>query len=297
MKSILLTSVTTVVFLLAGCASPPKNVPRLEEAHAVVTSVSQMPKAEQVAGTELEQARDQLRRAERALEDGDDIATVNYHAYLAIRNAQIAQERTAERSARDEISSAEAERNRVLLAARTDEADRAKQIAVAQGRNAAVARDTAAAALAEARQMEEQLKALKAENTARGVVLTLSDVLFETDRAELLPGSEPALDRLVAFLEDNPDRQLLIEGYTDSTGADSYNQALSKRRADAVRAALVDKGVDRVRLTARGLGEAYPVASNATDEGRQQNRRVEIVVSDKEGQFPAAARRSDAEQR
>tara|TARA_R110001599_G_scaffold353869_1_gene601210 strand:+ start:19950 stop:20831 length:882 start_codon:yes stop_codon:yes gene_type:complete len=290
-KSIILTYVTASLLLLGACASQPQNVAELEQARASVASANQIPMAERVAGAELEQARDQLQKAEHELANGDDIDKVRYHAYLAIRNAEIVRERAAERAARDKIASAEAERNRVLLTARTDEAERAKQVAMAQGRDAALARDAAAAALAEARQMEEQLKALKAENTARGVVLTLSDVLFETDREELLPGAYPAVDRLVQFLDDNPERRLLIEGHTDSTGADQYNQALSKRRADAVRAALVDRGIDTVRLASRGLGEAYPVASNNTAEGRQLNRRVEIVVSDKEGKFPAAAKR------
>lgn len=291
MKSLLKTCIAAGLLLLGACASQPQNVAELDHARNVVAATNQLPSADQVAGVELQQARDQLQRAEHALEQGDDIEKVKYHAYLATRNAEIVQERAAEKAARSEIESSEAERNRILLSARTDEAERARQAAVNYGRDAAQARDAAAVALAQAREMEQQLEALQAERTARGVVLTLSDVLFETDRAQLLPGAYPAIDRIVEFLEDNPQRRLLIEGHTDSTGAESYNKDLSKRRANAVRTALVDRGIASVRLAIRGLGEAYPVATNDTAAGRQQNRRVEIVVSDKEGEFPAAAGR------
>ena len=93
----------------------------------------------------------------------------------------------------------------------------------------------------------------------------------------------PDLDKLANFLKQFPDRKLLIEGYTDSVGSDSYNQDLSDRRAQAVRDALVQRGVDTSRITARGYGKAHPVADNASPEGRAMNRRVEIVIADDKG--------------
>ena len=124
----------------------------------------------------------------------------------------------------------------------------------------------------------------------RGLVLTLGDVLFDTAQATLKAGADRTLDRLSSFMMEYPDRQVAIEGHTDSRGSDDYNRDLSKRRADAVRDALVDRGVQSQRIRSVGLGEAYPIAGNDTAGGMQQNRRVEIVISDESGNFPAGQR-------
>ena len=113
--------------------------------------------------------------------------------------------------------------------------------------------------------------------------MTLGDVLFEFGKSELTSQAGPRLDKLAEFLTQFPNRKLLIEGYTDSVGSDSYNQDLSDRRAQAVRDALVQRGVDSSRITARGYGKAHPVADNASPEGRAMNRRVEIVIADDKG--------------
>ncbi|MDZ4142569.1 MAG: OmpA family protein [Methylotenera sp.] len=133
---------------------------------------------------------------------------------------------------------------------------------------------------ARAKEMEDQLAELNAKKTDRGMVLTLGDVLFATGKAKLNPRANSSLDKLVTFLQANPDRSISIEGHTDSTGADQYNQVLSERRAIAVKNALVEKGIDLNRVSARGFGETVPVASNDTPLGKQQNRRVEIVILD-----------------
>ncbi|HEX7970538.1 MAG TPA: OmpA family protein, partial [Stellaceae bacterium] len=118
--------------------------------------------------------------------------------------------------------------------------------------------------------------ALAARATGQGLVLTLGDILFDTGRAELKPGAAPTIKRLADFLQRHPDRTVLIEGYTDSTGSTEINRWLSEERAQAVRAALIGQGMDPSRIQARGRGAADPVASNDTAAGRQQNRRVEI---------------------
>jgi OmpA-OmpF porin, OOP family len=109
--------------------------------------------------------------------------------------------------------------------------------------------------------------------------LTLSDVLFEFDKADLKPGALRGLSPLIAFAKENPDVKIVLEGHTDSVGSDSYNLKLSQERAEAVQDFLLKNGLAAASLTARGLGESYPVATNDTAAGRQQNRRVQIIVT------------------
>ncbi len=122
------------------------------------------------------------------------------------------------------------------------------------------------------------LQELNAQQTNRGLVLTLGDVLFETGKSNLLAGSMLAIDKLSEFLADNPERMVLIEGHTDNVGSATYNLDLSLRRSGAVQEALSQKGILTERLFVKGYGEAYPVASNNDTGGRQRNRRVEIVI-------------------
>jgi len=111
--------------------------------------------------------------------------------------------------------------------------------------------------------------------------------LFDTGQATLKPGANLVLDRLASFMSQNPQTKVRIEGHTDSTGSADFNQALSQRRADAVAIALENRGLSADRVRAIGRGEDFPVASNSSAAGRQQNRRVEIVFSDQAGQFAA----------
>jgi outer membrane protein OmpA-like peptidoglycan-associated protein len=139
---------------------------------------------------------------------------------------------------------------------------------------------------ARARALEGQLRDLNAKKTDRGMVITLGDVLFDTDRSDLKPGAARNVERLASFLKQYPQRKATIEGYTDSTGSAEHNQELSARRAQAVRAAIVSMGVGGERLNTEGFGESRPVASNDNAGGRQQNRRVEIILSDEAGATP-----------
>jgi outer membrane protein OmpA-like peptidoglycan-associated protein len=130
------------------------------------------------------------------------------------------------------------------------------------------------------------LQDLQAKQTDRGMVLTLGDVLFETGRADLRSGADRTVSQLASFMQQNPDRTVEITGFTDSTGSVEFNQELSERRAEAVRQALTRYGISPQRVVTRGLGPALPVASNNTAGGRQQNRRVEITISDEKGSIP-----------
>ncbi len=300
----------------AGCSQLPDRIEALEQAREAVEVIEQDPLARDVSQTRYEQARAALDRAEMAYEDGDDIEIIENASYIALRNAQIVQEQADERRAREELDSGEAERNRVLLQAREREAERATAIAAErsealeqrereleqQRRQAEEAEARARELAAEAQtlqqqteDLQQQLADLEAEQTSRGWVLTLSDVLFDHDGDQLNPGAAVTIERLASFLEERPEHNIVIEGHTDSSGAAAYNVDLSRRRADAVRTALNDRGIESNRIEIRALGEEFPVATNDTTAGRQLNRRVEIVLSDDAGQFEGEQRTASAE--
>jgi outer membrane protein OmpA-like peptidoglycan-associated protein len=264
--------------LAAGCATTPVHSDRLDEARAEVEKVSADPLAQQAAGKDVEEARKDLQRADAALQQRQPPQDIDHLAYLALRHAQSGEARIADARARQQVAQAQEERNRIQLQEREQEVNKA--------RNAAEnARNTAAAAQSELANARQELQDLQAKQTARGRVMTLSDVLFDTGQATLKPGADRALDRLAQFMKDSPGTDVLIEGHTDSVGTDDYNLGLSQRRAQAVADALSSRGVSGDRVQTKGLGKAYPVASNDTQAGRQQNRRVEIVFSDESGRF------------
>jgi outer membrane protein OmpA-like peptidoglycan-associated protein len=163
------------------------------------------------------------------------------------------------------------------------QASDAQQAALASQQQSATLQQQAAEAEQRRLALEKQLSELNAKKTERGMVITMGDVLFDTGAAQLKSGGLRNVERLGGFLKQYPKRKALIEGYTDSTGSDSSNQALSERRADAVMTALVGMGVNREQLASHGYGETHPVAGNDNSGGRQMNRRVEIVLSDEAG--------------
>jgi len=264
MKHILIIPIAIGALWLGGCASTPKHVASLEQARSEVATLQQDPLAMQAASSELTAARKSLAAAEDAFQRGKALPTVDHYAYLATQQAQTGEARIAQMRAKEQVAKGEAERNRVLLEARTQQAD---------------------VATVTAKQAQRELAELQAKQTDRGMVVTLSDVLFDTGAATLKPGADLALGRIADFMKQNPNTKLIVEGHTDSVGSETYNEGLSQRRADAVRAALISRGISGVRIETVGRGEAFPVASNDTQEGRQQNRRVEIVFSDESGTF------------
>jgi OmpA-OmpF porin, OOP family len=128
------------------------------------------------------------------------------------------------------------------------------------------------------KELQKELHQLRAERTARGLVVTLEDALFKVNGADLQPGAHVQLFRLVEFLKRNPDRKVLIEGHTDSTGTSEYNLQLSLLRAESVQSVLAGNGLPADRVTAVGYGDTRPEAPNNSAIGRQQNRRVEVVI-------------------
>lgn len=158
-------------------------------------------------------------------------------------------------------------------------ADNARDQAAAARSDATVARNDADSARAETADLQQQITELNAQITDRGLVVTLGDVLFETGKAQLRGGTPNNLDKLAVFLKHFDTRTVVIEGHTDSVGTDTFNMGLSQSRADSVQAYLVGQGVAAARISSDGKGEGSPVADNESPTGRQQNRRVEVIIS------------------
>jgi outer membrane protein OmpA-like peptidoglycan-associated protein len=259
-RTLAATTVAAAVSLaLAACATTPQSNVMLEQARVAVVSAQTNPQVAGEAKADLTTAQEALAQGDALLKAGKPVADVDHEAYVAERFALAAQKGAELDTSRKAIADADSRRNAVLLVAREDEAARANE---------------------KSRELEASLADLKASKTDRGVVVTLGDVLFETGRADLKSGSRQTLDKLTTFLQAYPKRNVQIEGFTDSVGGDDYNQGLSERRADSVRDALTSMGIARDRILTKGLGKGSPVGDNGTAAGRQQNRRVEVLILD-----------------
>ncbi len=254
--------------VLAACASTPQPDAALQTARAAVRTAEADPNVAKYAALDLEAAKKDLDAAESAAMHHKD-ADVDQPAYLATQTARLAQVRASAKADDARVAAGQTERDRIQLAARTREVQNAKM--------------ATEAANAQAARLQAEIDALKATPTDRGLVLTLGDVLFDTGKAELNSGASRKLDQLSQFLTEHPDRRVQIDGFTDSIGSDSYNQDLSQRRADAVKMALLTRGIDPSRIGTEGYGKAFPVANNTDSGGRQLNRRVEVVIGGDNG--------------
>lgn len=282
--------------LAAGCAAtPPAEQPRLVQARASVAAAQADPLVAARAPAELEAARASLDQAETLAREGRDGGEVTHQAYLAEQRARIARQLAEARAHDAEVARAGEERNRVLLESRAEEKYRAHEAEAALARAKAAQESQAVAnrqLAEEVRRLQAQVQELEARQTQRGWVITLgSDLLFDVGRATLKPGGRRAVENLARIMRNEPERNIVIEGFTDESGREEANQRLSERRAHAVRNALVQSGVAASRIVARGLGEAYPVASNANPAGRQLNRRVEILIGEHVGRAATGASR------
>ncbi len=306
-RSLVAAAVTSA--LLAGCATTPMQPSGAESAREKLIALQTDPNLGSLAPAAMQDAEAAVRTAQIPEQDS---ALAEHRVYLADRKIDIARAVAQARFAAQQRESIIAQRTKIRLAARTREADRADaraatarsdERAQAQATEDADSRANAAtAAAAESAQqaqdvtdvanaqnaaatqqtadMQRQIDALQAKVTDRGLVLTLGDVLFSSGRSDLKTGATGHLYRLAAFLNRYPTRTAAIEGYTDNVGSEDFNQGLSERRADAVKSYLTAHGVDGARLSATGGGESNQVADNVTADGRQQNRRVEVVISD-----------------
>jgi outer membrane protein OmpA-like peptidoglycan-associated protein len=245
-------------------------------------------------------------REREAVERADAEQARRRVAELEAKNAAAAKELEAQRAAtareaaeRERLNAERARQDALKAQSDAHEAravaEAAKQAADAEAQQARLQAQQAQASAAQAEQdkaraerekqelrerLREQLNVvLETRETARGLIVNVSDVLFDTGSATLKPGAREKLARVAGILATHSDLHIAIEGHTDSVGGDDYNRRLSERRAQSVRSYLLQQKIAPAAVDATGFGESKPVASNATAAGRQQNRRVELVVS------------------
>jgi outer membrane protein OmpA-like peptidoglycan-associated protein len=288
-RSLIATAVASIL-LTTACTTAPVKPDGAAEARVRLTQLQSDPNLASRAPVEIKDADAAVRAAEQP-ELNKELA--EHRVYMADRKVDTAKALAETRFAEDQRVVLTAQRDRARLDARTQEADAARgQAATARAEgaeqkaaadqariDASSAQRAAANSEQQATELQRQIDVLQAKPTDRGLVLTLGDVLFTTGRADLKLGVTDNLNKLVAFLDKYPDRSIAIHGYTDSIGSEDYNQGLSERRADSVKSYLTGQGIGSTRITASGKGRSDPVADNDSAAGRQQNRRVEVIIS------------------
>jgi outer membrane protein OmpA-like peptidoglycan-associated protein len=228
---------------------------------------------------EITFARQAVQRAEdaRLVTLRKQAAERQYNAELAQRNAQAQAQQSQLQAQQAQL---DAERSQAAQAQADAERARAEAEAAEARARAAEATKSASDANAVRERLRAQLNSVLATSeSARGLIVNMSDVLFDTGKYTLKPGTQISLAKVSGILQAYPGLKLQVEGYTDIVGSDEYNQKLSENRADAVRDFLVTQGVQPDNITATGYGKTKPVADNSTASGRAQNRRVNLVVS------------------
>ncbi len=259
-KKFLVVAITTL--LLAACSTPPAKPQGADNVRSKLTALQSNPQLATLAPVAIKDAEAAVVAAEQPQKDP---AVGQHLVWMADRKVDIAEARAQSRLLEDQRTALSEQREDARLDSRTLEADKA--------------RGDATEARQESADLQRQLDELNAKATDRGMVITLGDVLFDTGKSTLKGGATSNLNKLAAFLNQYPDRTIVIEGHTDTVGSDEYNMSLSQRRADAVRSFLLNQNVDSSRISTAGMGEDSPVANNDTAAGRQQNRRVEVIIS------------------
>jgi outer membrane protein OmpA-like peptidoglycan-associated protein len=296
-----------IVAALAGCSSLPTTTALLDQTRNDYLVANANGAIQRNAPSELEQAQDALKLANAAAARNATSGEIDELAYLAKQKIALSVEVSKRRSAEVALAEAGKQQMAMRLEQRIGETNRAnmeteqqRNLTVLAQTDAANSRrsaesaqqqsDTAWRQTADARdhatQLEQQLSDLKAKQTPRGLVITLSDVLFSSNSSTLTSVGLNAINRLADVLNENPHRRVQVEGFTDNVGSARSNEQLSDRRASAVRNALTTRGISGDRIQLHGYGEANPVADNNTESNRQLNRRVEIVLSDDSGLIP-----------
>ena len=249
---------------------------------------------EEALATERQQSADREARAdsERVTAQAETDRVTREAEAARIKAQAESESLTREKDAQAASALAEADRlkteNEARAAAAASEADRLKQQNDAQRAANQADLDRAAKEKAQAEAEKAELRArllsqfnavLQTRDTARGLIVNMSDVLFDTGKYSLRPLAREKLAKVAGIVSGHPGLRLDVEGHTDSVGGDEYNQRLSEQRGGAVRDYLTQAGMAASSVTAKGLGKTQPVASNDTAKGRQENRRVELVIS------------------
>ena len=249
--------------ILLACSSTAKNYPPYEQAKANLEQSKQQQNMQAVAAVTLFQADEFLLQAESALKN-NDTQLADHYIYLAERKHEIAQELLLKQQQEQQVTQLKAQQEELIALARRTESQRAhQQTQKSQQR---------------VKQLEQILGQYQAEETSRGTLLVINDLLFDTGGANLVQASERRLIPLLQYLQANPQREIIIEGHTDSMGNEKANKRLSLQRAETVKAFLIQNGIEDNRIESRGFGEEVPIASNTTNAGRKLNRRVEVVI-------------------
>lgn len=231
------------------------------------------------AAANLADARNKLVQLQR---EHDQILLEASRRDAAATQRELERERLQNQLAAEQAERLQAQGEAYSLAAQKAQAEalQAHKLAQSQAHAAALARHEASLAESAVQMMREQLDHLQAHQGAEGLQMTLGGVAFAVGGTSLRPEAKAHLGKLVQFVQSQPGKHVRIEGYTDSSGNAAVNQAISLQRAQSVRSALVEKGVAASRITAVGMGETHPVASNDTAAGRAKNRRVVVILQD-----------------
>lgn len=264
-----LLSYSLLLTTVAACSSAPKMAEGISDIRTELNTLQAKNELAILAPAAISQAEEAVRAAEQPVKNEQ----LSQHlVFVADQKVNIALAQAQSRFAEDQQKVLAKNRDDARLDARTTEANQAHQ-------DARLARADAADARQESDDAQAQLALLNARESERGWVVTLGDVLFDTGKANLKSSTSQHLTNLATFLGKYPQRGAIIEGYTDSVGTEEYNLGLSERRADSVSNFLQAQGVQSSRLSSQGKGESFPVANNESASGRQQNRRVEVIIT------------------
>jgi outer membrane protein OmpA-like peptidoglycan-associated protein len=267
--------------VVAGCShSVP---PELADARSAYARAANGPAAQQTPA-DLHNAHQALQEAENSFKEDGDSRNTRDRAYVAARKARMAEVLASTAEAKQEAAKwkahSESVEDQALKAARSNLSSARSNLSSTQQQLADERAKREEAEKRAAQAFADLARIAQVEKQSRGTVITLpGGVLFESGKSELLSSAEARLTQVAdTLVTSSPDSTMVVEGHTDSQGNDQYNQKLSQSRADSVRSYLVQHGVAPDRITAKGMGEAAPVADNKSVEGRANNRRVEIIV-------------------
>lgn len=257
MNKLTIAIVTSATLVTTGCATKP--IPdSLEQVNSDIAVLKQDPKVTEYAPVALQEAEAKANTAQNSWKSEDN-SQFDHDVYMAQQQLELTRKEAELGSISAQLEEAHERRDEMMLSMKEAQlSSKDEQLA----------------------QLKSEISEAKAEKTDRGIVLTLQDMLFAFDKAQLESGGERTVARLAEFLQEHPEVNVTIEGYTDSQGNATYNKELSQRRAEAVLSELQKLNIARERMSVEAYGEKFPIASNKEEAGRQQNRRVEVVLSD-----------------